>query len=239
MPLDSYTEGYLKGYEDGLTEAWNDVIRLTARGKTSKEIAINAKAVIGTIYRKIDMKKVELSKVERPTPITLPVEQRRPAEQPVFAKPDEGVCYLVKEQRANKSLKIFASVASRTQCGLCISRSEPKVVKNSVRSSNIKYLWLTSSENNRSEPDIIPPDLTIIQSTIRDFIQSKRDGVILLDGINYLITQCDNEFGRVLRLVQSLRDEISKTKFSLLVPVNPEALNPRDLRQLESEMQDL
>jgi archaellum biogenesis ATPase FlaH len=56
----------------------------------------------------------------------------------------------------------------------------------------------------------------------------------LLDGIEYLIT--NNNFLTVLRLVQSLRDQIAVNKATLLLSVNPSTLDSHQLNLLEREV---
>lgn len=233
MPRDSYTEGYLKGYEEGLNEAWNDVVKLTARGLTSREIAIRARAVIGTMYQKTEDRRLELTNKQAPQAPSAPVREVA-APQPLFT-PAEGGCYIVREPRPDRSLKIFSAITSQPLKGLCISRTGPNTMKNCVRSSSVAFLWLTKADESKCHENCIQPDLSRVQTAIKDFMDANRSGIILLDGINYLIIQ--NDFGRVLRFVQSLRDEVVARKYSLVIPVDPQQMDPREYKQLEAEMQ--
>jgi hypothetical protein len=233
MLKDSYTQGYLKGYEDGMNEAWSDVIKLTTKGLTSREIAIRAKAIMGTIYQKLDGKRIELSKHETVMPAQPQASEIK--EHPVFATPVEGGCYIIRESRPYKSLNIFSSVASRTQKGLCIARTEMSTIKNSVRGSNITFISLSRLDEAKNHENCIPPDLSRVQSVIKEFMDSNKNGIILLEGIHYLINQ--TEFNRVLRFIQSIRDDVSAKKFSLIVPIDPEIMDTREYKQLEAELQ--
>lgn len=233
MPKDSYTEGYLKGYEEGITEAWTDIVKLTAKGLTNREINIRAMAVIGTIYQKIEGKKLKLGRETTIPEISLP--RRESQEQPIYATPKEGNCYIVREHKPDKSLKIFSAVASRSQKGLCIARTEPSTIKNSVHGNNISFLFLSRSEENIYHENCIQPDLSRIQSAIKEFMDINKNGIILLDGINYLISQ--NEFGKVLRFIQSIRDDVSPKRFSLIMPIDPDTMDTKEYKQLEAEMQ--
>ena len=62
--------------------------------------------------------------------------------------------------------------------------------------------------------------------------RSKAD--ILLDGLEYLIT--NNNFLTVLRLVQSLRDQVAINHSILLVAMNPSTLDAHELNLLEKEV---
>ncbi len=120
---------------------------------------------------------------------------------------------------------------------MCIVRTDPGTIKNSVRGGNIQFLWLTKSEENKCHENCIQPDLGRIQLAMREFMESGKSGIILLDGLNYLITQ--NEFTRVLRFIQSIRDDVSARKFSLIIPIDPATMEPREYRQLEAELQTI
>ncbi|HQQ25001.1 MAG TPA: DUF835 domain-containing protein, partial [Methanomassiliicoccales archaeon] len=61
--------------------------------------------------------------------------------------------------------------------------------------------------------------------------------VVLLSGLEYLISQ--NNFLKVLKLLQLLNDNVSMTGSMLIIPVVPEALNPQDVKMLERELRVL
>jgi hypothetical protein len=236
MAGNSYTEGYLKGYEEGLNEAWNDVVKLTNKGLTGREIAMRAKAVIATVYQKLDSKKLELSRQpEQPSAETQVIPQHDTGGQRPLFTPAEGESYLVKESRPEKSFRLFSLLVSRNIGGLCISRTEPGKIRGSFKEGKVKFLWLTRGEDVKCGENCIQPDLSRVQMAIREFMDRNPKSAIVLEGLNYLITY--QGFMNVLKFVQSLRDEVTARKCYLIIPVDPQAMDLKDYRLLESEMQ--
>jgi hypothetical protein len=61
--------------------------------------------------------------------------------------------------------------------------------------------------------------------------------VVFLDGIEYLIVA--NGFSPVLRFLKDVQDWIILNKAVFLLPINPLALNPREMAILERTMEVL
>jgi len=57
-----------------------------------------------------------------------------------------------------------------------------------------------------------------LSHTIKEFIKKTGNGVVLLEGLEYLITQ--NDYRDVLKFVQSLSDSIAVSNSCLIVPVD-------------------
>jgi hypothetical protein len=69
---------------------------------------------------------------------------------------------------------------------------------------------------------------------MEQFLSKGEGGLILLSGIEYLIT--NNNFLTVLRLIQSLRDQVAVSNSILIIPVNPSTLEGSQLKLLEREV---
>jgi hypothetical protein len=63
---------------------------------------------------------------------------------------------------------------------------------------------------------------------IKNFIDKHGDeaGVILLDGLEYLITFQGDQFDSYLKVFRRITDLISQSKLILLIPYDPEAIPP-------------
>ena len=70
--------------------------------------------------------------------------------------------------------------------------------------------------------------------SFEEFIDKNEQAVILLDGIEYLIS--NNGFNPVLRFIRRLIDKISETSTILLIGVSSKAMNEQELKLLEREM---
>jgi len=78
-----------------------------------------------------------------------------------------------------------------------------------------------------------PTRLMKIHSTISDFIKATKGSVVLLDGLEYLITE--NGFSPVMKAIQLTNEEVAMNGAFLLVPVDPRTLETQQLGYLERE----
>jgi archaellum biogenesis ATPase FlaH len=61
--------------------------------------------------------------------------------------------------------------------------------------------------------------------------------VILLDGIEYLVS--NNDFNKVLRVIDQVNDHISQCKALMIIPVDPRAFEQKELALLERNMEKI
>src|SRR5512137_2919230 len=98
-------EGYVEGYEDGLNEAWEELLALTTKGYTSREIQILAKARRSIIQEKVDLKRRGMMKdVEFTEPIVEVPARNAPAPEAAPSSAAElevraGWLYILKDKR--------------------------------------------------------------------------------------------------------------------------------------------
>ena len=78
-----------------------------------------------------------------------------------------------------------------------------------------------------------PTRLMKIHSTISDFIKANPGAVVLLDGLEYLVTE--NGFGTVMKAIQLTNEEVAMSGSFLLVPIDPRAFETQQLGLLERE----
>jgi hypothetical protein len=239
MAGSNYTEGYLKGYEDAIKETWNEVVKMTNSGLTPKEISVRAKAIMATVYQKLDSKRHELGKTAPPI-----VPARGALEQKSFAPQRdemnsfslvEGTSYLVKEPKFEKSLKLFLASLARNVNGLCITRTDPAQLKNSFNVNRVKVFWLTKPDDTKCTENYVQPDLSSLQMIIKEFMGRNSRGVIMIEGLNYIIS--NNNFNIVLRFIQAIRDDVAKMKCTLIIPLEPGTMEQREYKLLECELQ--
>ncbi len=159
-----------------------------------------------------------------------------------------GYNYLVEEVIPDRSVSIFADIINKGAKGLYISREHPDRIKEKFP-SNVSVIWLSSvaepkgfrqvsealpQPHSQKSKDIVnPTDLVELGHIIREFIEKNRDSVILLDGIEYLITQ--NGYEEILKFIQSINDTVASSDSRLIIPINPKALNLQQLTLLERE----
>ncbi len=144
----------------------------------------------------------------------------------------KSLSYLVVEEKPVKSNEVFLDMVTHGAEGLYITRTHPKRIRGLYGLQKTPIIWLSTE---RSGKDIIEPrDLTQLAHTIKDFISKTNNGVVMLDGLEYLITQ--NTFDDVIKFVQSLDDAISESKSRLIMPIDPSAMDEKQFHLLEREM---
>lgn len=143
--------------------------------------------------------------------------------------------YMVKGTMPNKALSIFKDLVTHDIEGLCISRTHPEKIREMYDLRKIPVLWLSRSQDYRGHLE--PSDLVELMQTIKEFVTKSANSVVLLDGLEYLITQ--NSFEDILRFIQSLNDIISTSNSRVIIPVDQTTIDEKQLHLLQREMNEI
>lgn len=138
--------------------------------------------------------------------------------------------YLVRESAPNEAYRLFETAQKAGKRGMVITRIFPQKIRERLGVSDLPIVWLS---NVGKEDTIRPKDLEKLSLAVEQFL-AREKGVVLLDAIEYLVT--NNNFITVLRLVQSIRDQVAINHAVLLLSVNPSALDPHQMTLLEREV---
>ena len=82
---------------------------------------------------------------------------------------------------------------------------------------------------------MVPHNLAKLNFLIEEFIKKEEKAVVLLDGLEYLITH--NNYDPILRFLQILNDKVAIGDSILIMPVNPGTLDNKHLKLLEREFE--
>ncbi len=149
------------------------------------------------------------------------------AEAHLLTKPtyslDRGYTYAVLERDASQAFEIFKDFVTHGTQGLCITRRAPKAVMTEYGLERTPILWLSrvATEKNAVRPS--PPEKVAL--AVEHFIEVSEHPVVLLDGLEYLVSH--NDFGSVLALVHDLNESVAMREAILLIPFDPTAFNER------------
>ncbi len=143
-----------------------------------------------------------------------------------------GFSYLVEEMKPELSFKIFIELVRFGSNGLCISRQHPKNLKKKVRQGNVEIIWLTSLEG---KGNIDPTNLGILSDTIIRFTENHKNPVILLDGLELLITHAD--FQKVLRMLNHITEQVMQHSARIVVSIDERTLDKKEVALLERNME--
>ena len=138
--------------------------------------------------------------------------------------------YLVREATPEEAYRLFLIAQKAGKKGLVITRLFPQKVRERFGLSDLPILWLS---NVGKESTIRPKDLEKLSLAAEQFL-SRESGVVLLDAVEYLVT--NNNFLTVLRLVQSIRDQVAVSNGVFLLSVNPSTLDAHQMTLLEREV---
>jgi hypothetical protein len=161
------------------------------------------------------------------------------AEAHLLTKPtydlERGYTYAILEQEGSHAFEIFKDLVTHGAQGLCITRRSPKSVMKDYGLERTPILWLSrvAAEKNAVRPS--PPEN--IALAVEHFIDIGQQGVVLLDGFEYLISH--NDFGSILALLHDLNEKISLQEGIMLVPIDPVAFNEKELALVRREVRFL
>jgi hypothetical protein len=141
---------------------------------------------------------------------------------------------------SSTSMRVFTNLLGQGFYGLIVSREYPANIRNNLGVGEIPMIWLTTSKegcNMANVQCIDPVDLVELGHSIKDFIKKTEESVVIIDGLEYLITQ--NSFPEVLKFLESLNDYVFQKKTRLLVPLDYKVLNEKELHLLKRELSEL
>jgi len=138
-----------------------------------------------------------------------------------------GGCYL--SDSHERCLKAYAILSMQGVPGLCIVREDPQSLVENY-GINAEEIVLLSSRPFRDFETI--SNLQAVSLRISQFLESGR-GVVLFDGLEYLITRFG--FETVYRFIQEKRFDILESGAVLIVPLDMETLDGREKALLSSE----
>lgn len=151
-----------------------------------------------------------------------------------------GRTYVVEESPSDISFDAFVNIVStsvngsKKTVGLAISRQHPDLIKEKYGLEATPIYWLAT----RAGDDVIAPtNLGILTHMLIKFVEENPNGVMLLDGLEYLVS--NNDFNKVLRVIDQVSDHISQSKSVLIIPIDPRAFASKELALLERNVEKI
>ena len=139
-----------------------------------------------------------------------------------------GFLYLVKEKRPRIAFDMFNEAVRHGAKGMLVAREHPNRLRHSHDFEAEKILWLT----RRTGVDHIDPtELSLLNLKITKFVEGTDKAVVLIEGLEYTITQ--NDFESVLRFVNHLHDFVLIHDCAVIMVIDPRVLTTRQLALLE------
>jgi hypothetical protein len=141
---------------------------------------------------------------------------------------ENGLIYLVKEKRPGMAFSMYNEAVSKGAEGMLISREHPNRLRELHTFVAKSIIWLS---RRPGENHVDPTELSLVSLKISRFVEERKNSVVLIEGLEYLITQ--NDFEAVLRFVNHLHDFVLAHDCAIVVVVDPRVLTTRELALLE------
>ena len=218
-----------------------------------KELGLNPiglkEELLERVRKKLD---IDVEEPKGSTPEPAPEKPSEPtSEKAVAPEPEEdtswspgadasklisGLSYLVEETRADKCYRLYKALREQGKPGFAVARTNPKLLERTYGLNKDDIVWLTDREVGTAVKRL-PPSLESIIYSIEEFIDENSEGIVLLDGIEYLIG--NNTFNPVIRFLRRLVDKVSTTEVILMVALTPDTLDSNQVTLMERDLYPL
>ena len=141
-----------------------------------------------------------------------------------------GNCYLL-TGKIQKAYEIFLALISCRYEGVCITRKFPPLVKQLYEFDLPSIFWLTRDKIEQVKTVYSLIDISIL---INNFLKMTNNGVVLIDGFEYLTT--NHGFKSFLTFLQLTKNRFERFKGILLAPIIKEAFDLKETKLIEREM---
>jgi hypothetical protein len=146
--------------------------------------------------------------------------------------PKQEKSLLIEERKPFVAYEWFLSFLGRGCQGLLITRTHPARIREEYGLVRTPIIWLANSPAaNRVEPS----NLSVLEKMVVDFIQRTESPVVLIDGIEFLLS--NNSIKRVLTFLYVLNDEVAPIQAPILVSLDPQVLSTQELALFEREFE--
>lgn len=212
-------------YKGGRIEHYYDITEQKRAEEVLKKQSKELEQENEQLHKKMNelMERVEQSK-RTVTPESEPQEE---------SSEDSGSIFLFPIEDMDKARDLFARKIEMGVPTLAVTRTSPKNLQKSL-GHNVETVWLTT---NKVEElfCIEPTDVVTLSVVISEFFKRAPNGVILFEGVEYLLSNV--EFSRVLKLIQILSDRVSMAEGVIYLILDTEALGKKQMKQIERECQ--
>jgi len=152
----------------------------------------------------------------------------------LFAKKrdlEEGRAYLVKERKPDRALQYFRRTIDRGFRPLLVTRQHPNHIERLWSGKEVRVVWLSTT---LGKDYVDPHNLNSLTNLIANFMADGEHGVILLDGIEYLMM--NNDFARILHFLEYVTEQVAIRRAILLVSIDDRAFDPKELALIERNL---
>ena len=143
-----------------------------------------------------------------------------------------GNSYLFTDAGVSRAFDALKRLLSEGRRGLVITRAHPGRVQQ-LYGLDCPIMWIAKTTKPLGVMTLEPTRLMKIHGTISDFLKANPGSVVLLDGLEYLVTE--NGFAPVMKALQLTNEEVAMSGSYLLIPLDPRTMESQQLGFLERE----
>lgn len=122
-----------------------------------------------------------------------------------------------------------AKYSSRAH-GIVVTRQFPREVRTKYFLQTTPIVWLSSLPGKEN---LDPAKLNVLTDMLVGFMEKSTNGVLMVDGIEYLVT--NNDFSRVLKAVDRWTEAAMTSSSRLVISLDPRAFEKKELALLERD----
>jgi len=141
-----------------------------------------------------------------------------------------GKSYIIREKDSELSYRIFEENVKRNRPGLLMSRQHPSRMED--RFKNTRFVWISQTPGKDYYE---PTALNSLAKLVCQFVEEKERCVVLLDCFEFLTIH--NDFEPAFKTLELINEFIMQREAVLIVPLNAEALEPKQVSLLEKGME--
>lgn len=146
-----------------------------------------------------------------------------------------GNSYIITDKTNDSAIHLFRDLVVSGYNGLFITRDTPEAIQNIIHSSeNVKVIILSQEKVSRFENVI---DLDELTTKINKFTITKSRPIILLDRIDYLLTNFS--FDAFIKALYKITNTVARNEGVLFVRLNPSVINDSQLALIKEELKQL
>ncbi len=116
---------------------------------------------------------------------------------------------------------------SRAQ-GIVVTRLFPKEVRTKHYLQTTPIVWLSTVAGKDS---LDPAKLSLLTDSLVNFMEKSQNGVVLVEGIEYLVTS--NDFHRVLKAIDRWTETAMTSSARLIISLDPRSFDHKEVAMLE------
>lgn len=113
---------------------------------------------------------------------------------------------------------------------ICITTRHPNLLYKNLMKDNVQMYWLTRNPDS-SVNGIDSSKISALSSSLINFIDENCEGIILFDGVEYLIIH--NDFLTIVRFFHYLKDIIADKNFAVFAPIRSDIFEKNEISILD------